>query len=154
MTREYLDITPLRQAVATLERALTAYAADDGNEFIRDACIQRFEYCYDLAAKMIKRHLKMTEADPSAVEAMTFQERVRRAYAVGLIPNSWDKWWEYRDDRAATSHGYNAQRALAIVVKLPVFYQEVSALLVNLARHHDPVFHDSASHDSNPTVSD
>jgi len=137
MTENRLDLEPFRKATQTLERALNAYAADEENEFIRDACIQRFEYCYDLATKMIKRHLKITEDDPSAVEAMTAQDRIRRAYDIGIIPNSWDKWWEYRDDRAATSHGYTEERAKAIVEKLPVFYNEIRTLLDNLSALHE-----------------
>ena len=128
MTKDTLDIQVLLRAVATLKRALDEFDRDNTNEFVRDACIQRFEYCYDLATKMIKRHLKLTEDDPSGIEAMTIQERIRRAYDVGILQNSWDRWWEFRDDRAATSHGYNLERALEIIAKIPAFYTEASYL--------------------------
>ena len=121
LTREQLDLTPFNKALTTLKRALNEREKDTSNEFVRDACIQRFEYCYDLATKTIKRHLKSTEDDPSAIEAMSAQDRIRRAYEIGILLNSWDKWWEYRDDRAATSHGYNEERATAIVHRSTAF---------------------------------
>jgi nucleotidyltransferase substrate binding protein (TIGR01987 family) len=137
MTQEKLDIQVLSRAVATLGRALDEFARDNTNEFVRDACIQRFEYSYDMATKMIKRHLKLTEDDPSAVEAMTAQDRIRRAYDVGILLHSWDRWWAFRDDRAATSHGYNLERALEIIAKIPAFYTEVSHLAGELSKIYD-----------------
>ncbi len=128
MTREQLDLTPFNKALTTLKRALNEREKDTSNEFVRDACIQRFEYCYDLATKTIKRHLKSTDDDPSAIEAMSAQDRIRRAYEIGILLNSWEKWWKYRDDRAATSHGYNEERATAIVQKIPQFYTEAQYL--------------------------
>lgn len=137
MTKEKLDVQILSRAVATLKRALDEFERDNTNEFVRDACIQRFEYSYDMATKMIKRHLKLTEDDPSAVEAMTAQDRIRRAYDVGILLNSWDRWWEFRDDRAATSHGYNLERALEIIAKIPAFYVEVNHLASELSKIYD-----------------
>jgi nucleotidyltransferase substrate binding protein (TIGR01987 family) len=136
MPQETLDITVLTKAVGTLKRALDEFARDNSNEFVRDACIQRFEYCYDMAVKMIKRHLKLTEDDPSAIEAMSAQDRIRRAYDVGILLHSWDIWWQFRDDRAATSHGYNLERALEIIAKIPAFYTEVNHLARALGKIH------------------
>ncbi len=59
MHSEILDITSLKKAVESFARALNEYDKDESNEFVRDSCIQRFEYCYDLSSKMIKRHLKI-----------------------------------------------------------------------------------------------
>jgi nucleotidyltransferase substrate binding protein (TIGR01987 family) len=134
MTKDTLDIQVFSRAVATLKRALDEFERDNSNEFVRDACIQRFEYCYDLATKMIKRHLKLTEDDPSGIVAMSTQERIRRAYEVGILQNSWERWWEFRDDRAATSHGYNLERALQIIAKIPAFYTEANFLAKALSK--------------------
>ena len=124
-----LDLSSFDKAIASLKKALDEFAKETTNEFVRDACIQRFEYCYDLSTKMIKRYLKRTEDDPSAIGAMTAQERIRRAYDIGIIQNSWDQWWQYRDDRAATSYGYDEERVKQIVVKIPKFYTEAEFLL-------------------------
>lgn len=132
MTDSKLEISGFRDAVKTLGVALNAYELDRENEFIRDACIKRFEYCYEFATKMITRHLSLTEDDPIEVKAMTFQDKIRRAYEITLIPNSWDRWWHYRDDRAATAHGYSKDRAEALVENLPKFHAEAVALLTSL----------------------
>lgn len=134
MTASNLDISGFRDAVKTLGTALNAFEVEPENDFIRDACIKRFEYCYEFATKMITRHLSLTEDDPIEVKAMTFQDKIRRAYEIGLIPNSWEKWWHYRDDRAATAHGYSKERAEALVDNLPEFHAEMETLLTSLER--------------------
>jgi len=134
---EKLDLSALRRAVGMLDRALAEYDRDTGNEFVRDACIQRFEYCYALATRMIDRYLAMVAPDPGVVREMAFQDRIRLAYGVGIVPNSWDRWWRYRDDRAATARGYDETRARAIVGNLPAFAKEARFLLDRLADIHD-----------------
>ena len=132
MTDKTLDISTFRDAVNTLGVALNAYEQDPSNEFVRDACIKRFEYCYEFSTKMITRHLSLTEADPIEVKQMSFQDKIRRAYEIGLVRNSWDQWWHYRDDRAATAHGYSKDRATALMENLPAFHAEATALLTSL----------------------
>lgn len=129
---EKLDLTSLTKAVESFLRALSAYEKDSSNEFVRDSCIQRFEYCYDLSTKMIKRHLSNISANPSEINEMTFQQQVREAYTKGLLKNSWDKWSSYRDDRNATSHGYDEDRAKEVASSVKYFYAEVEHLLERL----------------------
>ncbi len=127
-----LNLTSLQKAVTSFHRALAEFEKDTDNEFVRDSCIQRFEYCYDLSTKMIKRHLSNISENPSAINEMTFQQVIREAYTKGVIKHSWDKWSEYRDDRNATSHGYDEERAKVVVASIVVFYEEVSFLLEQL----------------------
>ena len=134
MKTETLNLIDFKMAIDTFNRALSEYDKDHGNEFVRDACIQRFEYCYDLSSKMIKRHLKITSSDPSAIEAMNFQDLIRQAYDKGIILNSWEMWWQYRDNRAATSHGYNEAKSIAVVEKLPPFLTELIFLSQALSK--------------------
>lgn len=132
MHTQPLDLSTFDMAIASLKKALDEFDKDKINEFVRVSCIQRFEYCYDLSTEMIRHYLKLTEDDPSAIEAMTAQEPIRRVYDIGIVQNSWDQWWQYRDDRAAAAHGYNVERAEKIVVKIPNFYTEVEFLLMAL----------------------
>lgn len=127
--QEKLDLTALTKAIATLKVALDEYDKDNSNEFVRDSCIQRFEYCYDLSAKMIKRYLSMIAANPGEVQEMSFQTLIREAFSQGVLKNSWDQWWLYRDYRNKTSHGYNEKIAKEIIQEVPVFYHEVDFLL-------------------------
>ena len=53
-----LDLTALRNALASLERGLVRYRPAQQDEELRDACIQRFEYCFELSWKMVKRSLR------------------------------------------------------------------------------------------------
>jgi len=124
MNNEILDISSLSKAVASFSKALNEYAKDETNEFVRDSCIQRFEYCYDLSAKMIKRHLKNISENPGMIEQMPFQNIIREAYTKGILKHSWDAWMDYREDRNATSHGYDEALAISIVSELAQPYQE------------------------------
>jgi nucleotidyltransferase substrate binding protein (TIGR01987 family) len=121
----------LDKALKTLDKAVSDYQTkgEDKEEYIRDACIQRFEYCYDLSTKLIKRYLSLTSNNSLEIEEMTFQELIRKAYSKGLLLNSWDGWREYRERRNATSHGYNEKTAIEIASDLDVFSREIHFLL-------------------------
>ena len=118
---EGLDLTALR-------RALAEYDRDPGNAFVRDVCIQRFGYCCAPATRMIERRLAATGSGPGAVRVMAFRDRIRLACGAGILPDSRDRWWQYRDDRAATAHGHDEDRAKAIIGNLPAFAEEVRVL--------------------------
>ena len=137
MTNEHLDLSGFRDALATLETALSALEGEPDNAFIRDATIKRFEYCYEFATKMITRHLSLTEDDPIAVKSMSFQDKIRRSFELGIIPNSWDKWWQYRNERNAAAHGYSKDRANELVAQIPEFFHEARALLSALEEAHE-----------------
>lgn len=134
---ETLDLTALTKATHTLKVALDEYQKNTSNEFVRDACIQRFEYCYDLATKMISRHLSIVADNPSAIKEMSFQDKIREAYSRKLVQHSWDTWWVYRDNRNKTSHSYNLNVVMEIMQDLPAFYAELAYLLDALNQKND-----------------
>ena len=74
-----LDLTSWQRALASLERAITRSVAAPGDEELRDAVIQRFEYSYELSWKMLKRHLEQVVPDPGAVDQWSFQALMREA---------------------------------------------------------------------------
>ena len=57
-----LDLTSLKQALATLDAGLKMLAQKPNDDFVRDACVQRFEYCYELSHKSLRRYLQASEA--------------------------------------------------------------------------------------------
>jgi nucleotidyltransferase substrate binding protein (TIGR01987 family) len=114
-----IDISSLRQALATLDEALSARARAPEDKFIRDACIQRFEYSYELAHKMLRRYLVASE--PAGVHELSFPDLIRLGYARGLLAQSWDIWTKFRDARNATSHAYDEAKASDVVAKIPEF---------------------------------
>jgi nucleotidyltransferase substrate binding protein (TIGR01987 family) len=132
MNNDILDLTSLKKAINSLTKALKEYEKDNTNEFVRDSCIQRFEYCYDLSSKMIKRHLKNIAENPGEIDQLSFQSIIREAYTKGILKNSWDKWSDFREDRNATSHGYDEELAVSIVSELNEPYLEFVFLLAKL----------------------
>jgi nucleotidyltransferase substrate binding protein (TIGR01987 family) len=129
---EILDLNSFSKAVASFSKALDEYAKDESNEFVRDSCIQRFEYCYDLSTKMIRRHLKNIADNPSEIDQMPFANVIREAYTKGILKHSWDVWAEYREDRNATSHGYDEALAMRLVLELDKPYHEILFLVTKL----------------------
>jgi nucleotidyltransferase substrate binding protein (TIGR01987 family) len=55
------------------------------DEELRDACIHRFEFSFELAWKMIKRRLERDLASPLHLDGMSFKEMMRLAFESGLI---------------------------------------------------------------------
>lgn len=132
MTQELLNLSVFEKAIETLGDALNEYQKDKTNSYVRDSCIQRFEYCYDLSTKMTRRFLSNISEIAEDIQNKHFQDIIRLAYTRGILKNSWDVWKEYRDNRNATSHGYDEKRATQIVEKIPLFYTEVIFLLERL----------------------
>jgi nucleotidyltransferase substrate binding protein (TIGR01987 family) len=128
-----IDTSALARALDTLDLALSAHAATPADAFIRDACIQRFEYSYELAHKMLRRHLAATEQ--TSVQELSFPNLIRLAYQRGLLAQSWDIWSTFRDARNATSHAYNEAKALEVVKNIPAFATAARFLLTQLAAH-------------------
>jgi hypothetical protein len=62
---------------------LRRYHADIRDAQIRDGLIQRFEFTYDLATRMLRRVIEATSENPSEVAAMTFPTLIRTAWEQG-----------------------------------------------------------------------
>ncbi len=57
-----LDLTNIKNAVATLKEAINYYNTDVEQpikNMYADSCIQRFEYTYELSWKIMKKYLKL-----------------------------------------------------------------------------------------------
>ncbi len=133
-----LDLTSLEKAVAQLEEALEYCASrlaqqDDRLALhLRAGAIQAFEFSYELSLKMIKRYLSLTEANPSIIDEMTFNELLRKAYEKGLIKSELAAWKEFRRERGRTSHTYDEEKAQAVFEDIPIFLQDAQFLLNSL----------------------
>jgi nucleotidyltransferase substrate binding protein (TIGR01987 family) len=64
------------KALRQLERAL----AQPFDEFLRDSVIQRFEFCYELAWKMLELRLQV-----EGIEALTPRRAMQESLQAGLI---------------------------------------------------------------------
>ena len=126
-----LDYSPLEKAIATLFEAMDEYQRNS-TDFIWDACIQRFEYTYDLSHKMLKRYLEQVSANPLEIDKMSFQNLIRTDAEKGGLLSSYDIWAGYREARNSTSHGYDENKAAEVFKQFPAFLNETKTLLANL----------------------
>src|SRR5256885_2525846 len=104
MNEQKLILTAFQKALLSLENIL----GEEEDEIVRDAAIQRFEYTYELAWKMIKRHLEW--AGNGEAGTLTRRDLFREAARTGLIADA-DVWFEYHQARNETSHTYEETAA-------------------------------------------
>ena len=96
-----LHVTQMEAALSTLDEVLMM----EWSRVVRDAAIQRFEYCFELVWKLIKRRLKL-----DGIEVNSPRQAIRHAFENGYIEDA-DFWFELLEDRNLTTHTYNADIA-------------------------------------------
>lgn len=126
-----LDLTPLRNALASLERGLVRRRSNPADEEVRDACIQRFEYCFELSWKMLKRQIEFELGNTEEVDGYSKRTLFRVAAERGLI-GSPAPWFVYLVQRNKTSHAYDARVAQEVAAVLEDFSLAARALLATL----------------------
>lgn len=126
-----LNLSPLDGALTLLRRALTRWQESNSqDEELRDACIQRFEYTFELSWKMLKRCLELDLPDSHSVDALSFRDLIRTEAERGLITDA-DAWMVFRDRRSITSHTYDAVKAAAVAASIAPFAERAGELLAN-----------------------
>jgi nucleotidyltransferase substrate binding protein (TIGR01987 family) len=108
---------------------LERYQRDVSDTQIRDGLIQRFEFTYELAHKMLKRYLESVSPSPGEYDAADFQYLIRSANERDLLLGDWPTWRKYRDMRGKTSHTYDEGIALEVVAGIAPFLEEARHLL-------------------------
>lgn len=101
----------LNQRIADYTQAhqqLTKAIAQPEDEFIRDSVIQRFEFTYELAWKMLKLRLSLEN-----IEAKTPRETLQESLQAGFITDG-NAWSELQLYRNRTSHTYDLELALTV----------------------------------------
>ena len=127
-----LDLTSFENALQRFSEALQEYGNASQNTLYRDACIQRFEFSYELSHKMLKRYLELTSTNPPEIDTLPFQDLIRSGNEQGLLLHDWTRWKDYRKARSITSHTYDEEKAMKIIAILPDFLLEAQALLHEL----------------------
>ena len=128
---EKLDITSFENALNSLKEVIEVYNFDETNLITRDSMIQRFEYTYSIALKMIKRFFSQG-AFVENVEGMTFNEMVRQANKMDLLKSNLETWTIFREKRNLTSYTYDENVALEVFKIIPNFKNEAEFLLNKL----------------------
>ena len=129
---EKLDITPFEKALNSLKEVIEVYNSDKTNLIIRDSMIQRFEYTYSIALKMIKRFFSQGAFVLENIEGMTFNEMIRQANKMELLKSDLEKWDDFRQKRNLISHTYDENVAKAVALVIEDFAVEVDFLLNSL----------------------
>lgn len=132
MLEEDLNITPLKNARDSFSRGLEKLSSDPEDEFVRDSVIQRFEFCYDLMTKFIKRHLKNYSENPSSIDEMSFPDMIREADKKQVLKNNLETWSLYRKQRNITSDTYDESKANAVLAQIPSFLPEINYFITRL----------------------
>lgn len=130
---ETLEISSFAKVLESLDAIMLRYKRDNYDADIRDAVIQRFEYTYSLAVKMIIRFINLQA--PESVSDMTFNEAIRAANKLGILKNNLEKWTEFRQKRNATSHTYDEKIAQEVIAVIPDFKEEAEFLFNQLKKH-------------------
>jgi len=132
-----LDLSSLQKALATLDEGLVAHAVKPADAFIRDACIQRFEYCYDLSHKMLRRYLENTEPNPAEIGDLEFPSLIRLGHERGVLSLEWAEWKGFRNARNITSHTYDMEKAMDVLRSIPAFLAEAKFLLSQIEKRQE-----------------
>ncbi|MDX8395417.1 MAG: nucleotidyltransferase substrate binding protein [Mariprofundaceae bacterium] len=123
---EKLDFSPLHKALETLDEALGRSVEND--TLLRDGCIQRFEYTYELAIRMLRRQLEQVSHSKDEIDHASFRDMIRMGAEKGLIDDP-EAWFEFRNKRNITSHTYNENKAKDVFSVIPMFAKKTRLLL-------------------------
>ena len=116
-----LKIEEYEKAVAKLQAALQRDASKD--DLYLDGVIQRFEFCFELAWKLMKAYLAY-----DGIEANSPRASIREGFAAGLVADA-EAWLDMLEKRNLSSHTYDEKTALDIYGHIRSDYAEMLAAL-------------------------
>ena len=123
-----LNIQSLINAHNSLDKGIKRAKQDTTDLEVRDACIQRFEYTFELAIKTIKRYIEMEMPISEHIDQLNYRDLLRIAYEIGLIQHV-EVWFTYREARNQTSHAYDQNKA-EMVFQVAIDFLEKSRFLI------------------------
>lgn len=124
-----ISVQEYKKALVSFEIALSVLKrtnlTDIEERLFRDAGIQRFEFCVELAWKVSKKHMGTASTAPKTV--------VREMAQAGLITDP-EVWFDFLEARDLSSHSYDEEVAKKIQNIFNDFYIEAELLLKNLMK--------------------
>jgi nucleotidyltransferase substrate binding protein (TIGR01987 family) len=123
---EKILIEPLNKAFSCLIEGMKEFEQTH-NDLIRDGCIQRFEYTYELANKFIGRFL-VGHFNINNDNSLTHNQVLREAAKCGLVSDV-ELWFEFKKARNNTTHTYDEDNANKVIEVVPYFINEVKFLI-------------------------
>ena len=115
MEKPAIDLSKLLKAQAVFER----FRQDMQDDRDQAGAVQAFEFCYELAWKMMKRVLAT-----QGVEVGSPKDTFRKAALAKLIDDP-EIWFDFLEKRNLTSHTYEQENLDAIVAVFDIFSSEL-----------------------------
>lgn len=109
-----------RKALKRLSEVVSVMEIRPLNEFEADGLIQRFEFTFELAWKLVKSYAEYQGIDK---EIMGSRDAVRWAFDNGLVDQG-EVWMEMIKRRNDTSHTYDEETAKEVVASVKDAYFE------------------------------
>jgi nucleotidyltransferase substrate binding protein (TIGR01987 family) len=122
MIIENINIQPLLKAFKKFE----AFRLNINTEQEQAGAIQAFEFCFELAWKIMKKFLELR-----GLTANSPKEAFRIAALEQLIPDP-EIWFEFLKKRNLSVHTYQEEAVTTILKVLPMFSQEIKIFLKNI----------------------
>lgn len=114
-----VSLNELEKAITALNKALDS----EKNDLVRDATIQRFEFCIELSWKSAKKLMGTATNSP---------KQVIREMAQDQIIDDVSLWLKAIDQRNLSSHTYNEELAEEVYNFAKLFFPKLSQLLLKL----------------------
>lgn len=127
-----LNLSIFEKALNSLKVVFEIYQNKFNDDITRDSVIQRFEYTYSFALKIIKRFLEQTLEETEEIDHFSFNQLIRTANEKGLLLGNLENWTKYREKRNMTSHTYDEKKALEVISIMDNFIKEAEFLLNKL----------------------
>lgn len=131
-----LILDPFERALNSLKRGWERSSASPDDEELRDACIQRFEYTFELSWRMLKRQLEIEIANREEVDSYSKKTLFRAGGEKGII-RSVERWFDYLEKRNFTSHTYNKINAEKVYSIIGNFIEDADLLIEALKGRND-----------------
>ena len=109
-----------RKALHRLAEVVNVAKVRELNDFEADGMIQRFEFTFELAWKLLKSY---AEYQGVGKEIMGSRDAIRWAFENGLITDS-NVWMEMIKRRNDTSHTYDEDTASEVVDRIEDLYYQ------------------------------
>ncbi|MCY4103306.1 MAG: nucleotidyltransferase substrate binding protein [bacterium] len=128
-----IDLATLRSVLTNLEeqhnhlRQLESDTPRLTREGIRESVIQRFEICYDMAWKVLRRHLHVELRIPDIPNSPRPVFRI--AAENHLVGGGGQRWQDYSSTRIQTTHMYSEEIVDSAIALIPTFLRDTADLI-------------------------
>lgn len=119
MEKPSLDLSKIIKAQAVFERFRKNLIGEQNQA----GAVQAFEFCYELAWKIMKRFLAI-----QGIEAVSPKDTIRKA-AIAKIIDEPEMWFNFQEKRNLTAHTYEQENLDAIIEIFELFSRELNIII-------------------------